>query len=69
MKTSGRIEDHQVLLMAFCMFDGSSGNIYRTVAVPHGEDLHACSFTVDLELSDRSGTIHIAGSKERPSAG
>ena len=48
MKSSGCIEDHEVVAILLRMFDRCLGDVRRLVVFSHGEDFHTLLLTVDL---------------------
>ena len=64
MKTSCRIKNnntHALLLrMLYCCFC----DIYRFMLVTHGKHFHALLLTIDLQLFDRCGAVHITGGQQ-----
>ena len=47
-KSSGCIEDHEVVAILLRMFDRCPGDIRRLVVLSHGEDFHTLLLTIDL---------------------
>ena len=48
VKSSGCIEDHEVVAILLRMFDRCPGDIRRLVVLSHGEDFHTLLLTIDL---------------------
>ena len=64
MKAASRINKNNILLVCFCMFDRSFGDIYRILFISHGENFYSLFLTVYLQLCDRSRTIYVTGNEK-----
>ena len=65
MKAAGRIKDNHVHAVFGRVFHGCLGNVHWFVLITHGENRDSYLFSVDLQLFDGRGTVHIAGCQQR----
>ena len=64
MKTSCGIQNDNAHAMLLRMLYSSFRNVNRLVLVSHGKYFHALLLTIDLQLFDCCGTVHITGCQQ-----
>ena len=65
MKTSGCIQNHDIIIVLLRMFQSCLSNIRRLVILTHGEHFYSLFLTVDLQLFDRCRAIYITCYQKR----
>jgi hypothetical protein len=68
LQTACRIQKYHVLAVLSGMLHGCRRDLGRLMVRPHGEDIHAHLFAVDLQLFDGCGPVDIQGCQQRLSA-
>ena len=65
MKTSGCIENNNIVAILRSMLYGSLSNIRRLVLIAHGKHRHSLLLTVNLQLLNSCRTVNVTGYKQR----